>query len=241
MTLEFVADTARQTRCDHVDRCLGLGEADARLQPGDHTSGSCIAIANQVGRALLDGNGTAPRQVHVHLGDCDRSVELLGHYAYNGGRASIDPDMFADRARVAAESLPPIGVPKYEDGLLARLTLACGDQAAQCRMHVQSGEVVIRDDARQHLIDALVGAQAGKSQAIAGDIGERGGLLTEIQEIGIREGRQQLGTALLLCREDGNLLRMRHRHRVKQESIHEAEDQGVGANAQRQRDGNGGC
>jgi hypothetical protein len=87
------------------------------------------------------------------------------------------------------------------------------------------------------LIGAIIGAQALQHDAAAEQIGERVGLFTEIDECRIGEFKKARWIPLLGSRQNRDLLGMRNWHRLEQKSIDDAEDQGIGADAERERDG----
>ena len=206
-------------------RGLCLNGRDARLQTGDHIQ--------------IDGRGKDP--------DIRRPVDLE---SVEPGRRNADdrvaPAANCQRASedvlATTESGTPPACADHRDVAVRR-----DRRSADDRRHAEPGEEVRRD-----LFDVthgLHGAVNGNLRAIlqpheADDVGEDLGLGTDGIEHGPIEGRRQRFSEpgvpdLAVLGEDlqhHQTIRVANRQRAKQQVVDQAEERGVGADAERERE-----
>ena len=154
----------------------------------------------------------------------DGEPEAGRHDADHFARHPVELDDASDDAGVAAEFPLPQAVAEDGVAVTADGIFPCSERAAQLRGHAQNREEVRRDE-RGAQSDRL--AAAGEIDLVAirvpGDI-HRSDLLAHLDERALRVGPGDADEAL----------RRSVGQRFEQNSIHEAEDRRIGAQAERQ-------
>src|SRR5262245_6487171 len=80
-----------------------------------------------------------------HLAAAVGEFEILGHHADHLERLVIEPDLFADDLRIAAEARLPEGVPEHDDLRVPFLVLATPESPPQLRLRAERVEEGRRD------------------------------------------------------------------------------------------------
>src|SRR5260370_30597627 len=99
-------------------------------------------------------------QIAIHLRARIQAVESVGCDPHNVGRLTVETDLFADRAWIAAESLLPVGVSQYDCQVpLRSLAFTWPEQATGGWVDSESQEVIAADGGVHNLCHLVIPAQ----------------------------------------------------------------------------------
>ena len=147
-------------------------------------------------------------------------------------RRPVEGDGTADDAGVGPERAPPEAVRDHGDGVRARV-LFRHEPTAQHGTNPEHVEIVRAHRLREQALALAALGQRHRRGGPGREAGERVHA-TEVEVVRIR--RRPVQRAAEVAREDGHDLgRPRHRHRAQEQRVHEAEDRGVGADAESER------
>ncbi len=221
-------------RGDGADLRLGCGHGDAGLHASDGAEGMVAALAERFG---------VHRQRHPDVHALGTQMKTGRHNTDHRGGLTIERNGLANHAGAATEAAFPEVVAEHDDiaaSFGVGLILARQESAAEFGMGAQQAEKV-RGYAGggQPLRLAAAGQVEAAVAAVQRHVAEQLALSFPVGKIGPRKriaARRRLG---LIHRHQ--LVGLGERQRLQQDSVHQAEHGGVGADSQRQHnDGNGG-
>ena len=178
-----------------------------------------------------------------HVGD-----DLGGHrvrhrrleHADDGRRPRAKADPLADDRRIAGERRRPEAIGQHRRAGRLRSSIACVEQTAEHRTKAHHVEVRSADDAG--LDDARLAAEADQREVDGGEVAERSDRLDarlEVVHLRYRERRVlRADTGCALADVDQPIF-VAIDERTEQHAAHDAEDGGVGADAERERHDDG--
>ena len=209
---------------DRVNLCGSLRGAHRRPEASNHLEPPRALIPEQIG---VNGD----RQRDVHLPARIEPPELRRRHSDDRVRAIAERDRPADR--VGRSAKPPLPVPVADHGdRWVELLIGGGHQPAEGRSEAQQFEVIARGRLPEYLLDHAIDVNAQMIGRKGRHPRKRGGLGAETLEAGIRRGAASALRAR--SRDEQQLLWSIDGKRTKEHGIHEAEDGGVGAEAERQ-------
>lgn len=216
---------------DRLEVCPGLLDADAGLQAPEREEEQAAAGFVPVEVRLHD-------VVHRHRNPQGRSAaeqragESPGRHTHDGERRAIQRHGLADDRGIAAKAALP--EPMTQDGDRRRLLVLFGEKAAaDDRFRSEQGEVVARNRLHRDWLRLAPGAPVHLREGERRHAGEHLVLLAKVLVVEVRE--RQVARIALVRREDRREPRgFRDRNGTQQQDVDEAEDRGVGANAERQ-------
>ncbi|MCX6952010.1 MAG: hypothetical protein NTV51_07570 [Verrucomicrobia bacterium] len=245
---------------DALQGAAGLGERGAGGHPAHDADPPIAGLAVVVGRTAEAGLvGEGDRDVG-DFADLHRAVERGRGDADQDGGDAVDRDGFSDGGRVATETALPVAVRNHGDGLGRRKVVGGGEKAAgggrdaESEMIAAGSNLTAARDLGGTIDDHVESTGGGESE----DGGEGTGLFLKRLEGG--EGKRRagalVGTGLRGAPaagglradvflgepvEDDEFLRGPDWQHFEQDGLHQAEDGGVGPDAEGEgEDGDGG-
>jgi hypothetical protein len=198
----------------------------AVAQAADHE----IAVIAAIGD--LGGCG-CKGQKHVY---CRRVLHGAGEHANDGVLVLIELNLLADDAGVCTEVTFPKAVVDHSDSIAAGLALAFVEDAAEESLRAENTEEGGGDEIGADLCGITRARECVIRTLKCGEIFERAVLATEVVEVGEGDG---LFAALLLFREDHDVVKRGNGERAKNDGIHAAEDCDIDADADGERGDDG--
>ena len=216
----------------------GLLDAGAWLQPADRADPAVGGVLQQV-RILISGI-PGPRRPHDRLhhhrhveaasAPDRRSVEPRRRHADDGEDVAVQPHLPPDDIRFAGEPRLPEVVADHRHGMRARRHIVGRRQQPSARRgtDVEDVEEVAGDDQAVHQFGRVAGVEAGADAAPAGQA-------VEVLVV-VAQGRvHRIGEHAAVAAGDiGEAGRVADPQALEQRGVDQAEDRGVGADAQRQ-------
>ncbi len=213
---------------DRLELGPGLRERHARLEAREDIEVAMASALRVLGRHQgLQEIAPVPQHVRrQHADDRERAV--------------IGPESPADDVRVRGKMASPVGLGEEHDTVVAGPLVVENEPAAEKGLHAQGGEPPARHEGA---CDRLAGSAHGRDgevrPVIGGDLLEHGGLVPDVHEIRKRDVVDGVRRSASpdLDQPPGILVRQGTEHN----RVDDAEDRGVGADAERKgRDGHGG-
>ncbi len=204
-----------------------LCEADAVLEPPDEVEEMTAAVTGVRG---------VERQRQPHLNSLVVNVEPRRHDSDDPRGRSVDGDCTADDGFVAVERRAPQLARENRDVLcLGQRVLACEVPSAD-RGHTEHGHQLRRDDRGVDAARLILRAEIHRAGAVPTDLLK--GLVARGEFDELRRGDPELiePETRELARDENQPLRLRVRQRLQHDSVDHAEDRGVRAYAERQRE-----
>jgi hypothetical protein len=214
----------------------------------------------QIGRRLFDRHGgrqagdreqeetaalLVPREVRLH-----DAVHRLGHphrrsaaeqraaepprrHADHRERRAVERQRLADDCRIPAQAALP--EPMAENYHRRRLLAFLGQEpAAECRPCAKDGEIVARHHLRRDLLRLGAAAPVDLREGKRRHPGEHLVLVANVLVVEMGEG-ESARIALIDHEHRHQPIRLGDRHRLEHDRVDHAEDGGIGADAERQR------
>jgi hypothetical protein len=210
------------------------GEAGGRLllshavRETCHHPAECRFVAGLRGRERRTESGDG----HIDPGADERAEELRRRDADDGEGMSVDEESAPEDGGIAGE--PPFPVPIADDSDAG----IAGDEGASERwIYAEHAEVAVRRG--EHIGDfALAGDEhVGPREAEEGrDAGEQASVAFQLAEQPIRDVADLFGTARAGLGERYETMRVADGQVAEKHGIEEAEDRGVGADAESERE-----
>ena len=237
-----------------VARIGGIGLGKVALQPGRHggqlrpeavdaharPEPAERGHAAERGAVLLHpglgaGAERAGRRRHVDV-VLTRILRHRGQYADHGVRPVVHLEDLPDDARVAAEALPPVRVAEHQHRLGPEIVVAVAERPAVERLHAEHVEEVRRHHPGQHAVRLAPVEQGERHAVVLDEAVERRELLPVVADLLDREGDVRRAGPLRLLAGEHELVPVGIRQRPQQHAVDEAEDGGVGADAEPEGD-----
>jgi len=219
-----------EARGDDLQAGLSLLDGDAGFEGGEDVEFACGARCEErvvVGGVVLHADGS----VGVHFDDRVGAVKLLFGDADDGDVATVEADGAADDVGIASEALLPITVAEDDDVAGAWLIAFAGeDGATEEGLDAEHCEEVAGDFGDDGAVGATVGTDADQIEDEGGHVGEDGSLLV-VEEVEIG-GLVGLGRGGALHTDGDETVGVFDGERAEEEDVGEAEDGGVGADAE---------
>ena len=155
-------------------------------------------------------------------------------HAHDGEGRAVERQRLAHDVRVAAEASLPESVAEHDDrhGLVVFFRQ---ERTAHRGLSAEDREIVAAHHLHGNLLGLGAGAPVHLGEGEARHLREHLVLVAQILVVEVRE-RQIAGIALVGHEDRGQPIRFVHGNRLEQRRVHEAEDRGVGADAERQRE-----
>ncbi len=202
-------------------------ESDALLEPSDHEQEVAAAILFHVRRI------ETKRQPDSNALVID--VESRRHDADDGAFHAVDENLCADDRPLGERAYPQL-VREHDDERPVRSRLLLREYMPSRRCDTERREQVGRHDRRRDALRRFVGADVDGARVEGADVVERVVALSKLDELRAVD-RKLIEPQLREPAADQNeLARARIRQRPKQHAVDDAEDRGVGADAERQRE-----
>ena len=208
---------------------LGLLERPPGRKAGDDGQVARASILLFVRRELpRSPEGRGHRNVEIRRRDADDLVRL-----------AVDAHRFADDVRPRAEAPPPQTVTQHDDARVAR-HVAVFDESSCHRRLADRREELARD------AKSLNALRLGAAREVHLPVGERrhaiegGRLRLPVEEVGRRDGLCRKRLAIAVLGDDGQSIDVLQVERTKNERVEQRECRGVGAQADRERQHDGG-
>ncbi len=166
----------------------------------------------------------------------DPEVRAALHDPDHRGRAIVDPDRLTDDRRIAAERARPEPVADHDDRRPALRRLLGREPASRNRVHAEHREQIVR-----HLERLKPGRLAAIRRVVHLAAHEEGDLLRALAALLVVEEVRERGRLARRARvairfpEDGEPIDVANRRAPQEHGVDHAEDGGVGADAERQR------
>ena len=205
-------------------RC-SLPDLDARSQTCHRIEPLRVGVADH-GWVERDGQGD------IHLTSRLEAMESWRRDADDRKRAIAECQRAADRAGGAAEPALPVSVTHHGDRGIQSL-VAGGHQAPGGRRHSQHLEVVPGGHLSEHLLDGSLHLHSQLVSRERGHSRRRRSLVSDALEV--RVGRGAAETSIARGADEDQFLRVHHRQLAQQDRLEEADDRGVGADGDGQR------
>jgi hypothetical protein len=212
---------------------LELVDRGAGLEPADEVEHARPTQVDEVGIGVVQRHRRP--QLHRRSSALDRMTEAFRHDADDGDRIVIEPHRPSDHRPLAAEPLLPQIVRDQGHVADVALVVGLGKVAPQHGRRAEQREVVV---AHYRGLDPLGLVRAGQvdvDRPHGGQVADRRHFREEIVVFGLRHGHLTPFAAQQLGPEAHQLIRLRIRQRLEQHRVDHAEDRGVGADAQRER------
>ena len=178
-------------------------------------------------------------RAHHHV---EQRVDPVGkerrglEHADHRHRLAVQLHLLADERRVAAEALPPEVVGENHDGRHSRAIVARARQPAEHRGEAHDLEVVPRDEPHVEADRVVVPLQGEVPRGVLGDAAQRRDAGAEIVDLRHGEGDVRLPRAIGRLPHVEQPVAVAVGQRLQQHAADHAENRGVGADAERQRD-----
>src|SRR6185312_8860239 len=150
-------------------------------------------------------------------------------------RPIVHTKYFADDVWIAALVMLPVIVAKHQDRISLRRFIALEKVAPEQRLHTEDIEKVVRDYAGLHALGGIVSQQQKRHAVILDDSRKRVVLAIVVQFL-YRKGNIGNVDLLRVLMENDEILSMRIRQGPQQHAIDHAEDRGICANSQGERE-----
>jgi len=175
------------------------------------------------------------RQEILRADDRRRPAKTLRRDADDGVVVAVDADGLFKDVAIEVGALPELVADDHRSRRRARLLFFRREVAAVDRCDAQGGEVVVADDIDQRLTCGVAFGDAGERDIVRGEICERAPRLAHVDEARIRERAvAAFGRAVLAEKADGFTGRIGAGERPDHQSVDDAEDPRVDADAERQ-------
>ena len=216
---------------DDVQLFVGLRAGHAGFHPAED---------REVARAALDDIGRQSfllehaRQPDVGL--VKRKFDRRRRDADDRERCPVQRDRLAEDTLVAAETFLPEGMAQHRDVRTARAIVIGGEGAAEERLDAERAEEIFGDANALEIFRIAPAGEGESGERLRGELGET---LLLIAPGGVaRPGNIRAIEAAFGERTPGahELLRLRIGERTQEERVDGGEENGVGANAEGQRD-----
>ena len=215
---------------NRVQRRFGGGDGDAVAEPG-HQKDVVRLTALEPVVPRLDVPDHRDRHPDIGHEQTLGAAEFRRHDAENRVRHPVDFHQAADDAGIAAECGAPIGGAQYNHRLLAGHAIVLRrERASERRSHAEHLEIVARDEQAPGSSGVVVDLEVHRREAQRSNARQHAVAIADVAVIRIRAGGKP-GRA----RDRHQALRPLDRERREEERIDDAEDRGVGADAERQR------
>src|SRR5262245_38049232 len=147
---------------------------------------------------------------------------------------AIERNRFPDQIRIGAEAALPQAVAEHDDRMRARsLVFVRQKHSPRRSLHSQYVEVIPRNDEAKYGLVRVPSGQVQLRKGVCQKTGEDLVLIAVIDEVQMR-GRK-IARILGVCSEERHqTARLFDRQRLQQRGVDDAEDSGVGADAERQ-------
>ena len=218
------------------DGSVGLGQGDAQPE---------TRLDEERGVAPIVEHGESGQLFGHHVRDIERrrqaadgAREVGRPHPDHRVRAAADAHLVSDDVRVASECALPVSIVEHHDRMPAARDVVARQQGASDRgIDSQHREVAAGDRLRRRQANASTLPAVDRQRYEIGgrDVAEhRGGAVADILEIGVGQ-RAELERCLVQIEVD-YLFRPLDRRIAKDHRVDEAEDGGVGPDAERQRE-----
>jgi hypothetical protein len=216
-----------QARPDELQLGVELPRLDAGLHAADDLEPVLVArLLLAVLRRKAERH--VEREVLVELEaarrDTDDAVALV-----------VDGDVLADDLGVAAEAVLPERVGEDDDVVLARRLLLGGEPAAEVRANAEELEEAGRDGADRHALGGPGAGQVAGRRRVDGRRLEPLAHLLHVEVLEHREHLVRVGVLLVDAAEIDEPLGLAVRQRAEEDAADDAEDRGVRADPDRER------
>ena len=216
---------------DPGDVGLGVGDGDARPHPADHAQ---VALAARpFGKAAVE---RLPRLEVVGDGGVGRhhQPEAGRHHPDDDRRPAVDVDPPADDAGIAAVAPLPHRVAQQDRGRGGDGVVIGLERAAERGLGAEQREVVGGDEADAQLLGIVLAGQRRGGRPDGAEAVEPRGAVVEVLQLGTRERRPRIALGGLIGPHEHQPIRIPEGQRLDQQRVGDAEDGGVGGDAEGQ-------
>ncbi len=203
-----------------------LRQCHTIAQPSDEIQEMATAIA---------GVGRIECQRQPHQNALIVHVVARRHDADDASRCAVDRDRSADHRLVAGKSALPDLAREHRDVFgTGQRVLSC-ELASANRRDTEDRHQLRGDDGGIHTARLIRRSKVDRSRSVGADLLKRSVALGELDELRRRNPELVEAKRGELARDEDQALGRRVRQRLEDDAVDDAEDRGVGANPERQR------
>ncbi len=153
--------------------------------------------------------------------------------AHDRDRSAVDAQAAPEDRRIPAELPLPVAVADHGNQRILSGAVVLGEEPATERdRDAEHGVIVAADELTAGRFDAVAGCHPERGARVAGRAGEQVGSSADALVVRIVRRR---GGPLGAVRDENQFVRIVHRHRPQHDRFEQAEDRGVRADAERER------
>ena len=168
-----------------------------------------------------------------------RIGERSGHHADHLGRHAVERDHATKDRRITTESRLPVTVRQHDYPSSLRSVLFRSERTAERWLHPEQGKEAAADcGCRDSLGVGARRADGGGAHLIGGHLTDRAGMISVIDVLGIRQDelrKVESAFGIESPPDRNQALGFRKRQRFQHDAVDHAEDGGVGADTDRER------
>ena len=162
-------------------------------------------------------------------------VDARRHHADDGVRLVVEPDGLANRIQPRAEALPPESIADHRDAGRTGLFVSSGKTPSECGLDVEHVEEVHVDNRARDALGAIEPGEREPGLTEGGQPGEAVVADAPVEKVGRRRVTVALSCLPVRVRDQHEIVGAREGQRPQQHGVDDAEDRGVGADADRNR------